>query len=164
MLSFWKSFGVTASTVLGPSAGGFAAAVAAKAVALEQGAHLVGGRALLINTLPGGGMTAVDGGEVKVQALIDQVTTSREKCQDDGVWLDIAVINSEKDVVIAGRPHSLEEFEELCSVNGVKTTRLKAKQAFHSREIDTILEDYKNIVKKVMDKNIADLGKVCTSH
>ncbi|XP_035704566.1 reducing polyketide synthase swnK-like isoform X3 [Folsomia candida] len=150
LLALWRSFGVEPSFVLGPSAGGFAAAVAAGVITVEEGARLVGGRAKLINSLPEGGMTAVQASEAEVRYLMDKVVFSSE------MWLDVAVINSENDIVIAGKPQSLKMLEMLCEEKGIKTCRLNAKQAFHSRQIDCILEKYDEILRNVMTRNYND--------
>jgi acyl transferase domain-containing protein len=64
-------------------------------------------------------------------------------------WLDYAAENAADKTVLAGSEDSVKYFAEFCKNNGRKTHVLDATHAFHSRDMDPILEEYRKIASTV---------------
>src|SRR5271154_4029512 len=137
LLKLWKSIGIEPDFVLGHSVGEFAAATAAGMIQVEDAIALVAQRGALIETLPPGGMLAVHSSREEVQKLIK---TFGQRSKD--LWVDIAVVNSPEEVVVAGYKESLELFHDLCTKSNISAQPLAASHAFHSRAMDGILKEF----------------------
>ncbi|MEY9988679.1 acyl transferase domain-containing protein/NADPH:quinone reductase-like Zn-dependent oxidoreductase/SAM-dependent methyltransferase/acyl carrier protein [Streptomyces sp. V4I8] len=126
-----ESQGVRPGAVAGHSVGEVAAAYTAGALTLEQAALVLAQRSRTQAATAGRGrMAAVGLGE----------DAAREELARFGGALEIAGINSDRDVTVAGDPDALAALGAELSGRGVFFRELDLHYAFHSRAMDPIEE------------------------
>ncbi|MDP4908740.1 MAG: amino acid adenylation domain-containing protein [Burkholderiaceae bacterium] len=140
LAQLWRSFGIEPTAALGHSIGEYAAACIAGILTLEDAIQLVAQRAKLMETLGNaGGMVAVFSDEQTVrQAIVGYEQT-----------LDIAVLNSSGNTVVAGDKAHLQEALESLRILGIQTVPLSVTHAFHSPLMDPMLEQYQSFAQDI---------------
>ncbi len=123
----WASWGVRPRAMIGHSLGEYVAATLAGVISLEEALPLVVRRARLIDELPGGAMLAVVLPEAEVVPRLG-----------DGLW--IAAVNSPDVSVVAGEEEAVRDLADRLAQDGVVTTRLPARHAFHSAMMEPAAE------------------------
>lgn len=114
-------WGVTPSALVGHSLGEYVAATLAGIVDLPDALSLVQARAHAMEEAGPGSMLAVKLGVEEARALVT-----------DDPDVDVAVINSPRDVVLSGRPEAVDRVAERLTEQGVGAQRLHTTRAFHS--------------------------------
>ncbi|QIZ37177.1 SDR family NAD(P)-dependent oxidoreductase [Saccharopolyspora sp. ASAGF58] len=138
LLRLLGSWGVRPDVVLGHSVGELAAAHAAGVLSLPEAARLVAGRARLMQALPSGGaMLAVAASEAQVEPLLDGV---RDR-------VEIAAINGPGSVVLSGDRELLADVAGRLHDQGCRTRWLRVSHAFHSPQMDPMLEEFAQIAR-----------------
>lgn len=131
--------GVRPDCVLGHSLGEYAAAVQAGIFSLEDGARLVVGRAALMQAAPPGRML--------------MVTLHRDVLRDVlGALFDLvelSVVNGPANCVLSGRPEALDACLEAVERYGQRGLYLKTSHAFHSIDMEGVLEPFRRILDTV---------------
>ena len=127
----WRFLGVEPAVVLGHSFGELAAAHVAGVYALTDGLRLAAFQGEQMAKLPGdGGMASVFAPRDRVVALVRQA----------GEELEIAADNATHRVVSGWQP-SLRTFLEACDAAGLRAEVLDASHAFHSAQMDPMLDE-----------------------
>ncbi|CAL8129073.1 unnamed protein product [Orchesella dallaii] len=139
LLKLWESLGVKPDFVVGHSLGEFGAAVCAGILTVEDAIKLVAERSRLIDLLPHGKMLVIKADKQSVDSMIRKF----------GKSLDYAAINSSEQTVVAGNTVEVLQFLEFCNEAKVKCILLEATHAFHSKHMDGMLNDYRNIANTV---------------
>lgn len=140
LAQLWRSFGVEPTAVLGHSIGEYAAACIAGALTLEDAIKLVAQRAKLMESLENaGGMVAVFSDEQTVR----QAIVGHEKN------LDVAVMNSSGNTVVAGDKVALQQALEGLRASGIQTVPLRVTHAFHSPLMDPMLDQYQTYAQAI---------------
>ncbi|MFD2768648.1 acyltransferase domain-containing protein, partial [Micromonospora eburnea] len=123
----WRSLGVYPSAVIGHSQGELAAAVAAGALSLAEGARIVAVRAAVIaETLSGrGGMLSVALPETRVRELVDGVP-----------GVDVAAVNGPGLCVVSGDRAAVESIDW----GQARTRWVDVDYASHSVQVETAEE------------------------
>ena len=132
-----ESWGITPSAVVGHSLGEISAAWASGALRLHKALQLVLFRSQLHEKCsPTVCMAAIGLSEEDARSMLRDIRVESE--------VDVAVVNSPGNIVLAGRKHAMEKVE-----NHVTRTRsnvfwkkLSTTRAYHSREMDEIKESY----------------------
>jgi acyl transferase domain-containing protein/acyl carrier protein len=133
----WMSWGVRPDALLGHSIGEIVAAHLAGVMTLEDALALVAARGRLIGELPGGAMLAVPlPEEDAVQRLA-------------GTDLSLAAVNSPAQCVVAGSEESVEALREALAAEGIEGRRLATSHAFHSRQMEPVLEPFTRVVSRI---------------
>ena len=127
----WIALGVKPSAVIGHSLGEYAAACTAGVIQLNDALALVTERGRLTDTLQNTGSMAV------IFAPIQKVAPIVQPYLDT---VNIAVINSDENIVIAGDTSSLKEILTQCRDLEIETHSLAVTHAFHSSLMDPILD------------------------
>ncbi|KAK5988542.1 Non-reducing polyketide synthase curS2 [Cladobotryum mycophilum] len=138
LTSFWRSAGIEPAMVMGHSLGEYAALHAAGVLSLADTLYLVGKRALLL-------LERCESGSCAMLAVSGSVATVRDHLKrHQSSSCDVACINSPNATVVSGTVEDLEEFQADIVA---KDAKLRAKTlpvpfAFHSFQMDAILQDY----------------------
>ncbi|MEU1551083.1 type I polyketide synthase, partial [Nocardia sp. NPDC005745] len=134
------SLGVEPDYLIGHSIGELAAAHVAGVFSLPDACAVVAARGRLMGDLPaGGGMIAVDASEAEVQHSLLGFEEH----------LSIAAINGPSSTVVSGDNEAIEQWSQQWRDDGRKTTRLRVSHAFHSVQMDPILEQFGEVVARV---------------
>jgi len=137
----WKSWGVTPSVVIGHSLGEYAALHVAGVLSIFDTIYLVGRRAeLLVSSCGVGthGMLAVRAEFSSVVPLLSNTTVER------------ACINGPDDIVFSGTVDHIDRLRDTLTSQGVKNTKLSVPYAFHSSQVEPILEPFKESAKSII--------------
>jgi iterative type I PKS product template protein len=136
----WASWGITPTAVAGHSLGEYAALHVAGVISASDMVLLVGRRAELLEqecTANTHGMLAVKGSTESIKtALGDKMT-------------EIACMNGPEETVLCGTVEVVEATSELLSTKGFKATKLNVPFAFHSAQVEPILEKFKAVAASV---------------
>nr|WP_281354449.1 SDR family NAD(P)-dependent oxidoreductase [Amycolatopsis pithecellobii] len=130
----WESWGVVPDVVGGHSVGEITAACVAGVFSVEDACALVAARGRLMQGLTGAGaMIAVRATEDEVRPLL-------------GDRLDIAAVNGPGSLVISGDEADALAVAGVLRERGRKTTRLRTSHAFHSPQMDPMLDEFRRTV------------------
>lgn len=141
LLGLWQSWGVKPAVVTGHSLGEYAALYAAGVLTMEDTIYLVGARARLLlekcteNTHA---MLVVKGSASQVESTLQ------------GTKYEIACLNSPSETVVAGTTEQVDAANSAFSKAGIKTTRLALPYAFHSAQVEPILDTFEELASAVV--------------
>ncbi|KAF7596627.1 hypothetical protein BBP40_000549 [Aspergillus hancockii] len=138
----WSSWGITPAAVAGHSLGEYAALQLSGVISISDAIFLVGHRALLLESRcsrDSYAMLAVAESSGIVQSIPTEISSN----------VEIACINSPREVVFAGKADHIGKLETYLATNSVRVTKLQVPYAFHSRQVDPILDDFERIANEV---------------
>lgn len=142
LAKLWASWGIRPSVVLGHSLGEYAALNVAGVLSASDTIYLVGARAqLLVEKCTAGthAMLAVQGSK----------ETVLEALGERGSSTNVACINGPRETVLSGTSAEVAEIAEKLSVAGFKCTQLKVPFAFHSAQVEPILDDFEKLARSI---------------
>ncbi|MBW4432010.1 MAG: SDR family NAD(P)-dependent oxidoreductase [Pelatocladus maniniholoensis HA4357-MV3] len=141
LAQLWHSWGIQPTAVLGHSLGEYAAACFAGIFDIESGLKLIIRRANLIGELPAeqGAMAAI---------FVDEKSV-RQVCENQGIKVAIAAINTDQHTVISGEKELIKQLCEHFTNIGIKVRQLKVSHAFHSPLIEPVCEEFKNTLREI---------------
>lgn len=137
----WSAWGVNPVAVIGHSLGEYAALHVAGVISASDMILLVGRRAELLEancTAYTHGMLAVKGG---VGAITEALGSN---------MTEIACMNGPEETVLCGTVEVVESTSELLTSKGFKATKLNVPFAFHSAQVEQILESFKTAAASVI--------------
>ena len=129
----WGSWGVRASFVVGHSLGEYAALNVAGVLSDSDAIYLVGKRAELLQEKCGRGshgMLAVHAPAAEIQKLLA------------GKKYEVACINGPEDTVLGGSNNQISSLHSALAEHKLKMMVLKIPYAFHTAQVDPILESF----------------------
>ena len=141
--SVWQSWGITPKAVIGHSLGEYAALCVAGVLSISDTLYLVGKRAEMMekkciaNTHS---MLAIQSDSESIQQIISG--GRMPSCE-------IACLNGPGNTVVSGSLKDINSLGEKLDAMGTKTTLLKLPFAFHSVQMDPILEDIRALAQNV---------------
>jgi len=135
----WQSWGIEPAALLGHSVGEYVAACVAGVFSLEDGLRLIATRSSLMQQLPRDGLMAV------VFAPADRVERQLEPFREA---VAVAAANGPENTVIAGAAEAVRELVEQFTRAGVGTQLLSVSHAFHSPQMDPILDKFQAAASK----------------
>jgi len=136
----WASWGITPTAVVGHSLGEYAALHVAGVISASDMVLLVGRRAeLLVKdcTPHTHGMLAVKGSVEAVRNALGPKMT------------EVACINGPEETVLCGSVEVVGAANEALSSKGFKATKLNVPFAFHSAQVEPIMESFKKVASAV---------------
>ncbi|CAM1503350.1 Fc.00g081260.m01.CDS01 [Cosmosporella sp. VM-42] len=142
---FWRSLGISPQLVVGHSLGEYAAMNIAGVLSDADTVHLVGTRATLLEehcSVDTHAMLAVKAPIAKVASLI----TGR-------VTLEIACVNGPEEIVVAGPNGDVESLAQDLAALSIKGTQLKVQFAFHSAQVEPMLEAFRHRCRSIVLKD-----------
>ncbi|HEV8580123.1 MAG TPA: amino acid adenylation domain-containing protein [Thermoanaerobaculia bacterium] len=128
LAQLFLSWGIRPAALLGYSVGEYVAACLAGVLSLEDALKLVARRALWIQELPRGAMTAVPLATEEVEPLLPRY------------GLSLAARNGHAVSVVSGREEDVAALERELSGRGVVSRRLPTTHAFHSHLLQPVAE------------------------
>jgi acyl transferase domain-containing protein len=140
LLSFFESLGLRPQLVIGHSLGEFAALHGSGILSASDTLYLVGQRATLMENLCQPGTHAM----LAIQA--DETTICQQITLDQ---LEIACINGPNDTVLSGPVSACRETEHRLKAAGIKSHILAIPFAFHSAQMDPILDALEHAASSV---------------
>ncbi|KAK5951062.1 polyketide synthase [Knufia fluminis] len=138
----WSTWGVEPSVVIGHSLGEYAALQAAGVLSVADTIYLVGKRASLLEKKCTAGTHAMLAVRCPVAGLQDVVANSQGK-------IEIACINGVSDTVLSGTMADVDAVAQKLADAGQKCTKLKLPFAFHSSQVDPIMEDFEKLAANI---------------
>ena len=140
LLKLWVSWGIFPAAVVGHSLGEYAALIAAGVLSDADTVYLVGKRAELLQqkcTRDTHAMLVVKGSVDEIAAVLKDHT------------YEVACINSPTETVLAGPNEDISGFQGSLKDAGLKSSMLKVPYAFHSSQIEPVLEDFRKLASGV---------------
>lgn len=147
----WSSFGIKPSAVIGHSLGEYAALQVAGVISVSDMILLVGSRARLMESKCERNFHAMLAVAAPGSTVVQSVTSEFL----DGI--DLACSNTPRDSVFAGERSKIEQLAHKLEQVQIRSTQLRVPYAFHSTQVDSILEDFGNIA------NVVKMGKPRTT-
>lgn len=143
LVALWKSFGVEPAAVIGHSLGEIAACYTAGMISLEEALQIVHWRSQLMQTAQGkGAMLSIS---TSVEVIEQQLKESNLNS------LCIAVINSQRSVVVAGEYDELEQLR-IQLPNQIKNKYISQQFAFHSLQMFPLAEQLTSAMQSIQFK------------
>lgn len=142
LAKLWRVWGIEPSMVVGQSLGEYAALNVAGVISVDHTIHLVGQRGKILQSSceeRTHGMLAVKAGLPTISAAAAQLETSFE----------VECLNSDSDTVIGGPKATMESMAGQLKGSGVKCMQVDLPYAFHSAQVEPVLEPYKHIADGV---------------
>ncbi|MGA9725840.1 MAG: SDR family NAD(P)-dependent oxidoreductase, partial [Candidatus Binatus sp.] len=136
LAKLWSSWGIKPASMIGHSVGELAAACIAGVFSLEAGLQIIAARGRLIQSMPGGSMTAIPLAESQVIPLLNGK-------------LSVASVNGDEQCVISGPDHAIGDLEKSLADKGMAYHRLRVSHAFHSSMMDPILREFAEFLRTV---------------
>ncbi|WP_437320287.1 SDR family NAD(P)-dependent oxidoreductase [Sorangium sp. So ce385] len=132
LTALWRSWGVEPDAIVGHSMGEVAAACAAGALTLEDGARIIAHRSRLLSRLSGKGAMAVV--ELPL-ARAEEAIRGHER------RLAVAVSNSRRSTVLSGEPAAMDELLARLEREQVFVRRVRTDGAGHSPQVDPLMDE-----------------------
>ena len=142
--------GLEPAGLLGHSIGEVTAAAVAGVVSLPDAVTLVAARAQAMQrvTAPGA-MIAVPRGEAEVRAFLAEHGLDLPDPATAAGALELGAVNGPASVVLTGPAARVDQAARLLAATGVRTSRLKVAQAFHSALLEPQLEGFRRALAGV---------------
>ncbi|KAJ5737573.1 polyketide synthase [Penicillium malachiteum] len=138
----WAYLGISPSVVIGHSLGEYAAFVAADILSAADAIFLVGKRAeLLLDKCQRGshGMLAIRAGAIEITKLAPT-----------DLNFEISCMNTPKSTVLGGPTEDIRKLRDVLDAAGYsKCTLLDVSFAFHTEQMDSILDVFENLAQQV---------------
>lgn len=134
----WNSWGIHPTAVVGHSLGEYAALCAAGVTSVSDTIFLVGQRAKLLEEQCHAGshaMLAVKCSLASIGPFLDSQT------------FEIACINAPEEIVLSGTNINIGMLSEDLKEQGFKSTKLAVPYAFHSAQVESILDNFETVAK-----------------
>ena len=134
-----ESWGMTPDFLLGHSIGELAAAHIGGVLALDDAAAVVSARGRLMQRLGRGAMLAV-------RTTLDEAVASLAGYETE---VSVAASNGPNATVLSGTPDAIDALAKHWRGRGRRTRRLRVERAFHSPQLDALLDEFAAVVAEV---------------
>ncbi|KAK5625728.1 hypothetical protein RRF57_001444 [Xylaria bambusicola] len=136
----FESFGVVPSVVVGHSLGEYAALHISGVLSARDVVFLVGTRARIMEQRCSAGTHAMLAVKAPVSELAQVMQNHR---------LEVACVNGPTQTVLAGLGADVESAQGALQSSGVKSSKLSTAFAFHSSQVEPVLDEYKQLARGV---------------
>lgn len=143
LCEFWESLGVKPCVTIGASLGEFAALYAAGVLSASDAIYLVGHRALLMQEM----CTPNTHAMLAVRATMGQIQNALI-----GQSYEVACINGPNDITLTSSLEGISSARFKIEALGYRCTQLTVPYAFHSAQMDLILDRYEKLCSGVTFK------------
>lgn len=138
LAKYWASLGIKPDMVLGHSLGEYAAMYVAGVLSANDTIYLVGKRAQLLEANARVGSHQM----MAVRASLAQI-----KEADGGLQYEVACVNGPSDTVLSGTVEQMDAVSAPLGAAGYKCIKLDVAFAFHSAQMDPILDEFEEIAR-----------------
>ncbi|CAK7202988.1 Type I Iterative PKS [Sporothrix eucalyptigena] len=138
----WISWGIKPAAVLGHSLGEYAALNIAGVLSASDTIYLVGARARLL-------VEKCTAGTHAMLAVQGSVATVTDALGARAALINVACINGPRETVLSGEAAEMAEIAQQLNSTGFKCTTLKVPFAFHSAQVDPILDDFEALARAI---------------
>ena len=142
LVRLWASWGVKPDVVLGHSLGEYAALNAAGVISTSDAIYLVGERARLLQDKCSASSHAMLATNTSAQNARELVACI------PGV--EVACMNARQETVLSGAFSDIDKAAELLTAEGIKSTKLNVQYAFHSSQVEPILNEFTRLASSVV--------------
>ncbi|KUI53714.1 Conidial yellow pigment biosynthesis polyketide synthase [Cytospora mali] len=141
LVQYWAQLGIKPNVVVGHSLGEYAALCVAGVLSASDTIYLVGQRANMLESRCKAGSHKM----VAVRASVQQIEESAQ-----GKPYEIACANGPKETVLSGLVADMDALITILEQRGYKCFGLDVAFAFHSAQMDPILEDFEALARGVI--------------
>ncbi|KAL9100808.1 MAG: hypothetical protein Q9163_003856 [Psora crenata] len=138
---WWASLGVKPDIVVGHSLGEYAALNAADVLSVSDTIYLVGERAKLLEEKCTPGSHAMLATKTSAALIQGDLVDAPE--------VEVACINGASETVLGGTTRDIDTLADKLTRQGMKCTKLNTPFAFHSSQVEPILEDFERLADSV---------------
>lgn len=131
----WISWGVTPSAVIGHSLGEYAALHVAGVLSVNDTIYLTGIRARMLEQRCSAGTHVMLAVKSPLSTIMPHLV---------GTNCEVACINGPSEIVISGEIAGIDVLSTLLTSLKLKCVKLEVPYAFHSAQVEAILEDFEN--------------------
>jgi acyl transferase domain-containing protein len=140
LAALWQAYGITPDAVIGHSQGEIAAATAAGALSLDDGARVVALRSKAITTITGnGGM---------LSTTLSAADAEAELAPYEG-RLSIAALNGPSATVISGDADALDTLQADLAERGIRVRRVPVDYASHCSHVEAVQDQLAQLLEPV---------------
>ena len=132
----WSSWGIKPSVIIGHSLGEYAALNAAGVLSVSDTINLVGQRANLLMEKCVEGLHAM----LAVKGTLSSIYQAAQ-----GKPFEVACINGNQEIVLSATVGQITALAEVLKQAGLKCIQLDVPYAFHSSQVEPILEGFKGV-------------------
>lgn len=136
LTKLWSSYGIKPDVVIGHSLGEYAALNAAGVLSVSDTINLVGQRAGLLEEKCIQGLYAM----LAVKGTLSSIYQAAQ-CKP----FEVACVNGKRDIVLCGSVEEIDLLSEIFKQAGLKCMKLDVPYAFHSSQVEPILEPFNAI-------------------
>lgn len=129
-------YGVRPDSMIGHSIGEYVAACLSGVFSIEDAIKIVSLRGALMQETEKGTMISISIAEEELAKFIPEN-------------IDLAAVNSSSCCVVSGSFKAIEDFEETLIIKKVSHTKLKTSHAFHSRQMEPMLNEFKSFLENI---------------
>ncbi|KAJ5345900.1 Acyl transferase/acyl hydrolase/lysophospholipase [Penicillium brevicompactum] len=144
LAELWRSMGVVPTAVIGHSLGEYAALCVSGVLSVSDCIYLVGARACLMLGMCQAGshsMLAVQESEINLNKII---------ANDGNIsGCEIACVNGPNSTVVSGPLDQIASLRDLLQAEKKKSTQLEVQYAFHSTQMEPLLDDLAKICDSI---------------
>ncbi|KAH8678863.1 polyketide synthase 1 [Tricladium varicosporioides] len=141
MARLWQSWGITPSVLIGHSLGEYSALCISGVLSVSDTIYLVGARAQLLVEKCTAGTHVM----LAIQGAVSAVKGALQGMED----LNVACINGPRETVLSGEAQEMTVVAERLAGAGFKCTKLQVPFAFHSAQVNPILDDFEMLASSV---------------
>ncbi|KAK8134771.1 hypothetical protein PG984_006783 [Apiospora sp. TS-2023a] len=156
LAQYWELLGIAPHAVVGHSLGEYAALVSAGVLSVADALFLVGKRAelMLAACEPGShAMLSVRGASPDRIAELCREHKEEVDGEDEEYRYQVSCINGLADIVVSGAKADMCSLRDMLRrVSGLQCTLLDVPFAFHSAQLDPILDDFESSARRVTFK------------
>ncbi|KAL6716883.1 hypothetical protein ACLMJK_004795 [Lecanora helva] len=146
LTKLWLSWGITPVVTIGHSLGEYAALFAAGVLTANDTIFLVGSRAQLLSKHCRAGTNAM----LAIKAHLDDIEPELS-----GTSCEVACMNQPKSNVVSGPNEQISGLTQKFKSLGYECVKLNIPYAFHSAQVEPILDEFETIAKNVRFKTPA---------